>query len=464
MMDVLSDFGSLAVPILAFLGLIVLAGLVVWLGRRARRNRSHGLVAGHRLAVIDQVQIDEHRRLVLIQRDEVQHLVVLGGGSDFLVESGIGEAVAREARPAPATVRAVEPPRAPEAIRPSDHVPPPEAFRSPEPVREPPRGMREVPPPPPVTTSRPRPIPLPPEARAPVEPRPTTVSRGPARDIALEPAPIAPVPAAPFVTRRTTDFRAAEPDLPARPASPPPLAAHRAEPVVEPPAEPEPGARVTVKVDPLFADMADQLEEAMRRPANPEGEAARRAAPPAPPEPEQAIERALDRPAAPSPRGPEIRKAEEPRPAPAPQVPPANAQPTAAPVVSAPVVPAASAVPPAASAPAAAAPPVVATPFFVTTRPPARDPERPETRAPEPAPQPNRPELWPADIRPAEAPKRESRALDTFAPEIQPADNRAPEIIVDEPRPAASQAAAPAEAGDPFEEEMANLLGRSRRS
>lgn len=428
MLDVLSDSGSLAVPILALVGLVVLAAIVVWIGRRARRNRSHGLVAGHRLAVIDQVQIDETRRLVLIQRDEVQHLVVLGGGSDFLVESGIGAVHAREPLHPHAPARAGEAARPPEPAP----VPVPEVHRAsdfrtaePSPAREPTRAAREAPAPAP---RPPRPIPLPPEARAPVEPRPATFSRGPARDIALEPVPMtpAPVPSAPLssappvppLPRRPVDVRPLEPDITARTPPAPPPVAQRAEPIIEPPAEAEVGARVTVKVDPLFADMADQLEEALRRPAAPDGEPARRTAPP---------------------RAPESRKVDEPRPA----------FPAAGPA-------------PAIVTPAAAAP-KVATPAFAPAierpepRPEARasDVPAPEIR-PDPRPTEARPaEARPAESRPAEASTPESRALDIFAPQIRATEAPAPEIDIAEPRGA--------NPGDPFEEEMANLLGRSRR-
>ncbi|MPT22501.1 MAG: hypothetical protein E2577_05505, partial [Starkeya sp.] len=176
MMDVLAGLGPYTVPILALAGLIVLAGLVVWLGRLTRRNRSQRMVAGHRLAVIDHIQIDETRRLVLIQRDDVQHLVVLGGGSDFLVESGIAAVHARApqhpslAARAADQVRAHEPGRLPdpaphheplraEPARAPDHPPlDPHRFDPPrpgdlhrpapraEPLREP-RPSREAPPP-----------------------------------------------------------------------------------------------------------------------------------------------------------------------------------------------------------------------------------------------------------------------------------------------------------------------------
>lgn len=481
MMDVLADLGTFAVPILALVGLIVLAGLVVWLGRRARRNRGHGLVAGHRLAVIDHIQIDDTRRLVLIQRDDVQHLVVLGGGSDFLVESGIGAIHARAPQHPHAPPRGPELPRGPEPMRAPEPAPPHDSLRAAEPLRteplraeplraeplraaephrpdplraelprgefhradplrEPPRSPRDLPPLPPAAPRPPRPTPLPPEARTPVEPRPTMVSRGPARDIAVESAALAPAPmatapivaAAPFA-RRSAEPRVQGPDEVGRGPAPSPQLPHaplagpvvqRAEPVVAPPSEPETGARVSVKVDPLFAGMADHLEEALRRPALPEGEAGRQPGsviqPSAITSPafERALERAIDRPAAPV-RGTEGRRQEGPAWSPE--------SPAAAPT---PVVVAS----PPAAAPAPAAPvPQSGPPGIERPEAGLRDAPSPEIRV---------------DAKPAEgAPP--IRAIDMFAPAID--------------LPAAADDAQPAEPTDLFEEEMANLLGRNRR-
>lgn len=51
-----------------------------------------------RLEVVDHASIDSRRKLILIRRDDVEHLILTGGPVDVVVESGI-KAVA--ARPAP---------------------------------------------------------------------------------------------------------------------------------------------------------------------------------------------------------------------------------------------------------------------------------------------------------------------------------------------------------------------------
>ncbi|WP_371346755.1 hypothetical protein [Ancylobacter sp. IITR112] len=485
MMDVLADLGPYTIPILALVGLIVLAGLVVWFGRLARRNRSQGMVAGHRLAVIDHIQIDENRRLVLIQRDDIQHLVVLGGGSDFLVESGIPAIHARAPQHPPMTARGAdhartaEPPRASapllhEAPRSSEVARSGEPVRSVEPVRTaetlpvdttprfdparpgegyratPPRGeplreprpSRDLPPLPPAAPRAPRPAPSSAEARMPLEPRPPMISRGPARDIGTDAAPQPYTPAAPAGPVSGPPFarRPLEPRVPelaegTRTPSPPgasphaPAAApavHRAEPASAAPSDQDTGARVAVKVDPLFAGMAEHLEEALRRPAVPEVEPVRPMGPTSAigsPAFERALEKAIDRPARPA----------------APN--PAAPHPTTA--------AAHVAMPAQASVPAQIVPPTPAVSSVAATAPlveaaPAVKPPLAPSRAPASGPQP---EAGGEETSSA-APTPPLRAIDMFAPEIR----------LDE-----ADTARPGAEADLFEEEMASLLGRNRR-
>ena len=42
-----------------------------------------------RLAVLEQASVDRMRRLVLIRRDDVEHLIMTGGPVDVLIETGI---------------------------------------------------------------------------------------------------------------------------------------------------------------------------------------------------------------------------------------------------------------------------------------------------------------------------------------------------------------------------------------
>lgn len=85
---------------IAFLVVLALIGLTAWLVRRFGSNRLGGAGARGRqprLAVIDAAAVDGRRRLVLIRRDNVEHLLMIGGPTDVVVESNIVRALgARE--------------------------------------------------------------------------------------------------------------------------------------------------------------------------------------------------------------------------------------------------------------------------------------------------------------------------------------------------------------------------------
>ncbi len=53
-----------------------------------------------RLAVIEHANLDGKRKLVLIRRDDVEHLIMTGGPVDVVVENGIGEKRRPVAEPA----------------------------------------------------------------------------------------------------------------------------------------------------------------------------------------------------------------------------------------------------------------------------------------------------------------------------------------------------------------------------
>lgn len=44
-----------------------------------------------RLEVVEQANVDGRRRLVLIRRDDVEHLIMTGGPIDLVIETGIGQ-------------------------------------------------------------------------------------------------------------------------------------------------------------------------------------------------------------------------------------------------------------------------------------------------------------------------------------------------------------------------------------
>lgn len=76
-----------------FLALGVTGGLIMvfYVGlRRYLMGRSWaGAGRGRRLQIIEVVAVDSRRRAVLLRRDTVEHLIVIGGPTDVLIEAGI---------------------------------------------------------------------------------------------------------------------------------------------------------------------------------------------------------------------------------------------------------------------------------------------------------------------------------------------------------------------------------------
>ena len=76
---------------IAFVVVLALIGLTAWLVRRFSANRLGGAARGRqpRLAVIDAASVDGRRRLVLIRRDNTEHMLMIGGPTDVVVETNI---------------------------------------------------------------------------------------------------------------------------------------------------------------------------------------------------------------------------------------------------------------------------------------------------------------------------------------------------------------------------------------
>jgi len=98
----------------AFVAVLALIGLAAWLVRRFAGNRlGTNTTRGRmpRLAVIDDATVDGRRRLVLVRRDNIEHLLMIGGPTDIVVESNIVRAVpGRDQLPQRAGMGNAEPP------------------------------------------------------------------------------------------------------------------------------------------------------------------------------------------------------------------------------------------------------------------------------------------------------------------------------------------------------------------
>ena len=86
------EIESYARFVLALAAVLGLIGLLAWTARRF--GLMPGVVQGargRRLGVVEVLPLDGKRRLVLIRRDEREHLIMLspGTGPDLVVEHGI---------------------------------------------------------------------------------------------------------------------------------------------------------------------------------------------------------------------------------------------------------------------------------------------------------------------------------------------------------------------------------------
>lgn len=115
------------------LGALILLLVILIIVRVVRGLTFGTFVAGGRnrktrLAVMDATAVDSHRRLVLVRRDDVEHLVLIGGPTDIVVEQNIRLQTAAR-RPAPAEPRHVE--EMPVRQTPESHRPPQAAAEPP---------------------------------------------------------------------------------------------------------------------------------------------------------------------------------------------------------------------------------------------------------------------------------------------------------------------------------------------
>jgi flagellar protein FliO/FliZ len=118
MLDAL--FGAeLSLPVKFFVAFVVVLAIIggaAYLVRRFGAGALNAAAAGRgrqpRLAVIDVATVDARRRLVLIRRDNIEHLIMIGGPSDLVIEPNIVRAAAaapaREMPPARETPPARE--------------------------------------------------------------------------------------------------------------------------------------------------------------------------------------------------------------------------------------------------------------------------------------------------------------------------------------------------------------------
>ncbi|MCJ2034341.1 hypothetical protein [Methylobacterium sp. J-068] len=258
-----------------------------------------------RLGIVDIYELDRQRQLILLRRDNVEHLLLVGGPNDVVVERNITRGI--NARlPTEETAYDEPPEQAPANPSPPTPISGPSPslgaglapnYPPSAPYLEPSFAMPVVVPAPEAAAAGARPPELPPQLdlgsdlRAPqasAAPRPKQKESQFARVIRRAPPGLANLVPAALAERVRLPERAPEaPPIPA--VEPPPFVLPAAVPV-PPPASPvsPPAARAIDAA--ILSDMARQLEEALRRPA-----AAVRPPVPAQPEPQESAEAAASR-------------------------------------------------------------------------------------------------------------------------------------------------------------------------
>ncbi len=250
---------------LAFVIVLGLIGVTAWAVRRFGAGRLGGTNARGRqprLAVIDYASVDGRRRLILVRRDNVEHLLMIGGPTDVVVEPNIVRATA-----APRDLPAARPTAGLEAL--------PRALPLPDngnggghgswPLApEPAGGPRSSPRLEPLPDELPRS--LQPLAEPPGRPQRDTLAAL-ADELSARPTPPRrPAARAEEPHQDTRGEPRPEPRKPMTQQAPGPFAA--ATPPAPPPIAPAPAAAAesAASADQSLADMAQRLEAALRKP------------------------------------------------------------------------------------------------------------------------------------------------------------------------------------------------------
>jgi flagellar protein FliO/FliZ len=84
------DLPTLGTYVLALVFVLALIGLTALAAKRFGFARGAAAIGGRRrLAVVEALAIDGKRRLLLVRRDGVEHLLVLGATTETVIETGI---------------------------------------------------------------------------------------------------------------------------------------------------------------------------------------------------------------------------------------------------------------------------------------------------------------------------------------------------------------------------------------
>jgi flagellar protein FliO/FliZ len=268
---------------LAFLIVLGLIGATAWAVRRFGAGRLGGGSARGRqprLAVVDYASVDGRRRLILVRRDNIEHLMMIGGPTDVVVEANIVRATA-----APRDIVGGRPTAGIDAL--PRAIPLPENGGSigswplaPEPASSSRAGSRVEPLQDDMQRDMQRDMPraFQPIAEPPARPQRDTLAAL-ADELSTRPTPPRRPAARPLADEQQQDARSEPHAEPRRPLIPPAAAA-----------TPQATAAAEAGADQSLADMAQRLEAALQKPGaearpaatSPRGAPAEQAAPAAP--------------------------------------------------------------------------------------------------------------------------------------------------------------------------------------
>ena len=85
-------FDTLILAVAAGLFVVALVALTSWAFKTFFPGRRNGQGFGRRekrLGVVETASVDQKRKLLLVRRDDVEHLIIVGGPVDMVVETGI---------------------------------------------------------------------------------------------------------------------------------------------------------------------------------------------------------------------------------------------------------------------------------------------------------------------------------------------------------------------------------------
>ena len=89
------DTNSIILAVAAFLFVIALVALAAWAFKAfvmgGGRSGGSGFLRqrDRRLGVVETASVDGRRKLMLVRRDDVEHLIMTGGPVDVVIETGI---------------------------------------------------------------------------------------------------------------------------------------------------------------------------------------------------------------------------------------------------------------------------------------------------------------------------------------------------------------------------------------